>query len=151
MSPKMSKKKSWAVQFKEFRVFAECVLDYLRSQVLATFQDNLCGHVSSFRGWTPTLCWGSPQIGTGQQTCVLRSSSRKKRLFILRLLHCIVLNSFVLLSLSVKFVWHFHLQSYWLEETNRVGKCNHYMYRGESVFFARFDGESSHRGNVLAI
>ena len=30
----MSKKKSWAVQFKEFRVFAECVLDYLRSQVI---------------------------------------------------------------------------------------------------------------------
>ena len=30
----MSKKKSWAVQFKEFRVFAECVLDYLRSQVV---------------------------------------------------------------------------------------------------------------------
>ena len=34
------------------------------------------------------------------------------------------------------------LQSYWLEETNRVGKCNHYMYRGEAVFFARFDGGS---------
>ena len=28
------KKKSWAVQFKEFRAYAECVLDYLRSQVL---------------------------------------------------------------------------------------------------------------------
>ena len=23
----------------------------------------------------------------------------------------------------------------------RIGKCNHYMYRGESVFFARFDGK----------
>ena len=23
----------------------------------------------------------------------------------------------------------------------RIGKCNHYMYRGEAVFFARFDGE----------
>ena len=34
---KMSKKKSWAVQFKEFRVFAECVLDYLRSQVVLIF------------------------------------------------------------------------------------------------------------------
>ena len=31
-------------------------------------------------------------------------------------------------------------QSFWLEETNRIGKCNHYMYRGEAVFFARFDG-----------
>ena len=28
------KKKSWAVQFKEFRAYGECVLDYLRSQVL---------------------------------------------------------------------------------------------------------------------
>ena len=37
----MSKKKSWAVQFKEFRVFAECVLDYLRSQVLAMVWDNM--------------------------------------------------------------------------------------------------------------
>ena len=41
MSSKMSKKKSWAVQFKEFRVFAECVLDYLRSQVLAVILDDL--------------------------------------------------------------------------------------------------------------
>ena len=32
-------------------------------------------------------------------------------------------------------------QSFWLEETNRIGKCNHYMYRGEAVFFARFDGK----------
>jgi hypothetical protein len=22
---------------------------------------------------------------------------------------------------------------------NRVGKCNHYMYRGEAVFFAKFE------------
>ena len=34
-------------------------------------------------------------------------------------------------------------QSFWLEETNRIGKCNHYMYRGEAVFFARFDGKNS--------
>ena len=25
----------------------------------------------------------------------------------------------------------------------RIGKCNHYMYRGEAVFFARFDGKFS--------
>jgi hypothetical protein len=29
---KGTKKKSWAVQFLEFRGFGECVLDYLRSQ-----------------------------------------------------------------------------------------------------------------------
>ena len=34
-------------------------------------------------------------------------------------------------------------QSFWLEETNRIGKCNHYMYRGEAVFFARFDGKKN--------
>ena len=34
-------------------------------------------------------------------------------------------------------------QSFWLEETNRIGKCNHYMYRGEAVFFARFDGNNN--------
>ena len=56
-------------------------------------------------------------------------------------------------------------QSFWLDETNRsvcqsvslsvekvcvifdklfrIGKCNHYMYRGEAVFFARFDGKFS--------
>ena len=34
-------------------------------------------------------------------------------------------------------------QSFWLEETNRIGKCNHYMYRGEAVFFARFDGNTT--------
>ena len=34
-------------------------------------------------------------------------------------------------------------QSFWLEETNRIGKCNHYMYRGEAVFFARFDGNKT--------
>ena len=39
---KMSKKKSWAVQFKEFRVFAECVLDYLRSQVVLIFYVTGC-------------------------------------------------------------------------------------------------------------
>ena len=39
---KMSKKKSWAVQFKEFRVFAECVLDYLRSQVVLIFYVSGC-------------------------------------------------------------------------------------------------------------
>ena len=26
-------KKSWVAQFKEFRAYGECVLDYLRSQV----------------------------------------------------------------------------------------------------------------------
>ena len=41
---KMSKKKSWAVQFKEFRVFAECVLDYLRSQVVLIFYVTGCDH-----------------------------------------------------------------------------------------------------------
>ena len=30
-----------------------------------------------------------------------------------------------------------------------MGKCNHYMYRGEAVFFARFDGESSHQIKVF--
>ena len=42
-------------------------------------------------------------------------------------------------------------QSYWLEETNRVGKCNHYMYRGEAVFFARFDGETGLRFETLLL
>ena len=54
MSPKMSKKKSWAVQFKEFRVFAECVLDYLRSQVFAVDLDNLCN--MCFSGDERPLC-----------------------------------------------------------------------------------------------
>ena len=44
-------------------------------------------------------------------------------------------------------------QSFWLEETNRIGKCNHYMYRGEAVFFARFDGNghTTHRsqGSIM--
>ena len=39
-------------------------------------------------------------------------------------------------------------QSFWLEETNRIGKCNHYMYRGEAVFFARFDGKNSPSSSI---
>ena len=38
-------------------------------------------------------------------------------------------------------------QSFWLEETDKIGKCNHYMYRGEAVFFARFDGNTQHRAH----
>ena len=30
---KATKKKSWAAQFREFRAYAECVLDHLRSKV----------------------------------------------------------------------------------------------------------------------
>jgi hypothetical protein len=42
------KKKSWAVQFIEFRAFGECVLDYLRSQVCET--KNLTFSCKYFKG-----------------------------------------------------------------------------------------------------
>ncbi|XP_023337079.1 stress response protein NST1 [Eurytemora carolleeae] len=78
------KKKSWAVQFKEFRAFGECVLDYLRSQGMNA---HFILRVATDRDWAADV----------------------------------------------------RTQQYWLDETNRVGKCNHYMYRGEAIFFAKFD------------
>ena len=93
-------KKSWVAQFKEFRAYGECVLDYLRSQVR-----------------------------TVAAVCMTP--------------HCLQgMNAHFVLRIATDRDWaaDVRAQSFWLEETNRIGKCNHYMYRGEAVFFARFDG-----------
>ena len=42
-----------------------------------------------------------------------------------------------------------HREDLLLIKMFRIGKCNHYMYRGEAVFFARFDGRESNRLTIL--
>lgn len=76
------------VQFKEFRAYGECVLDYLRSKGMNA---HFVLRIATDRDWAADV----------------------------------------------------RAQAFWLEETNRIGKCNHYMYRGEAVFFARFDGNTN--------
>lgn len=43
-------KKSWVAQFKEFRAYGECVLDYLRSQVMTYIVSIIMEAFRAFQG-----------------------------------------------------------------------------------------------------
>ena len=76
----------------------------------------------------PTLCSGLPQIETGLQMLELSPSGLRRQTSE---------TAKVLIDQKRnKFIGQY-----------RVGKCNHYMYRGEAVFFARFDGKMINEKN----
>ncbi|TRY72044.1 hypothetical protein TCAL_10860 [Tigriopus californicus] len=74
------KPKSWAQYFREYRGYAECVLDYFRTQ---GFNTHFILRVATDRHWVVDV----------------------------------------------------RDQEFWLKDVNRINKCNHYMYRGEGVFY----------------
>ena len=70
----------------------------------------------------PTLCSELPQIEIGRQMLGLSPSGLRRQTS--------ETTKVLIDRKRNNFICH-----------HRVGKCNHYMYRGEAVFFARFDGK----------